>query len=184
MKTPWVGSPLSGGVAASSLWITCSRAFGREFLARREVLLLACGLRWGQFDLGAVSFRWPLAITTPVIGKHPRTYARVHRGTDLRVERTTPDRLVLGQQAVRHHSRRRCRSDLARRVQQCGRPRLGVDQMGGPVSDPQPRSAPVPLPPLHARTRNRQRKAGTGQQSLPFSNGRTGSDERDHVEYD
>ena len=53
-----------------------------------------------------------------------RTSRRGRRG----LERTTPDRLVLGQQAVRHHPRGRCRPHLARCVQQRRRPRLGAHQ--------------------------------------------------------
>ena len=58
------------------------------------------------------------------------------------------DRLVLGQQAVRHRPRRRCRSHLARCVQQCRRPRLGAHQNGRsgcsrrpPARAPNPRMA-------------------------------------------
>ena len=40
------------------------------------------------------------------------------------------DRLVLGQQTVRHHPCRRCRPHLARCVQQRRRPRLGAHQNG------------------------------------------------------
>jgi nucleoside-diphosphate-sugar epimerase len=59
-----------------------------------------------------------------------------------------PDRLVLRQQAVCHHTRCRCCPDLARRVQQRRRPGLGTHQHGRtrrsrqpPAGAPDPRMA-------------------------------------------
>jgi NAD(P)-dependent dehydrogenase (short-subunit alcohol dehydrogenase family) len=40
------------------------------------------------------------------------------------------DVLLLGQQALRHHPRRRRRADVVGRVQQCGRPGRGADKDG------------------------------------------------------